>query len=348
MKSICILIPVYNEEQVLPLLEKRLLSVCNPLPYRFRFLMVNDGSTDHTLSILKAMRQKDRRFSYLSLSRNYGKETAILAGMDYFDEDALILMDADLQDPPELIPHMLAQWENGYDDVYAQRTSREGESLLKRSTAFFYYRFLQKLSAIPIQKDTGDFRLLDRRCVYALRNLREQGRCSKSLFSWIGYAKKGIPFERPKRAAGKTKWNYKKLWNLAIDGITSLSVSPLKTASFLGISCLFFSVIALFTGIVFLSARESPYLAFGLTFFLFLFGIQFLLLGILGEYVGRILAEARHRPLYLADCYNERKVSNDNIIDNTNDKINDNIIDKISPSSDHSSDRHPAVLRRPF
>ena len=171
MKKVCILIPVYNEEQVLPLLEKRLLAVCNPLPYRFRFLMVNDGSTDQSLSILKHMRKRDPRFCYLSLSRNFGKEAAVLAGMDYFHEDALILMDADLQDPPELIPTLLKEWESGYDDVYAVRTSRQGEGCLKRATAHLYYRILKKLSPIPIQQDTGDFRLLDRRCVLALRRL---------------------------------------------------------------------------------------------------------------------------------------------------------------------------------
>ncbi len=312
MKKICILIPIYNEEPVLPLLKSHLLQVCDGLPYQFRFLMVNDGSSDQSLAMLRAMHKEDPRFCYLNLSRNFGKESALLAGMDYFDEDALILMDADLQDPPELIPQLIAAWEEGYDDVYARRTSRQGESFLKKATAHCYYRVLQHLSSVPIQADTGDFRLLDRRCVNALRSLRESGRCTKSLFSWIGYRKKEIPFQRQPRAAGKTKWNYPKLFDLALDGITALSTKPLRLVSLFGI------LLGIGVPVCLLLALCSTLFGWGLNalalcavgLVLALFAIQFLAIGLLGEYIGRMFQQSKGRPLYLVDCYNERKEEN--------------------------------------
>ena len=227
MKQITILIPIYNEEESLPLLKNRILSVIEKIPeYEFDILFVNDGSKDKSLEIIKEYRSEDKRFGYVNLARNFGKEVAMLAGLDYSKGDAVIIMDADLQDPPELIPELIHYWEEGYDDVYAQRTSREGETFLKKWTSKMYYKVLQKIAKIPVQKDTGDFRLLDRRCVNAICKLREEGRCSKSIFSWIGYNKKAVTFVREPRVAGKTKWNYKKLIDLAIDGITSLSISP--------------------------------------------------------------------------------------------------------------------------
>jgi glycosyltransferase involved in cell wall biosynthesis len=174
----------------------------------------------------------------LTFSRNFGKETAMIAGLDYAQGDAVIFIDADLQDPPELIPEMIKYWEEGYDDVYAQRRTRKGESFLKKFTSKMYYKTLQKLTRVPIQKDTGDFRLLDRRCVNALRKMRETGRNSKSMFSWIGYHKKAIMYDRDPRIAGKTKWNYGKLINLAIDGITSFTTSPLRVSTFIAIPTL--------------------------------------------------------------------------------------------------------------
>ena len=340
MKKVCILIPVYNEEQVLPLLEKRLLAVCNPLPYRFRFLMVNDGSTDQSLSILKHMRKRDPRFCFLSLSRNFGKEAAVLAGMDYFHEDALILMDADLQDPPELIPTLLKEWESGYDDVYAVRASRQGEGCLKRATAHLYYRILKKLSPIPIQQDTGDFRLLDRRCVLALRRLREQGRCTKSLFSWIGYSKKAVPFDRPQRAAGKTKWKYGALCNLAVDGITSLSTFPLRFAAFAGIFLFFLSALLLVLGCLPLAwpGGITPLMLLAGALILFLFGMQFLFLGILGEYVGRVSNETKRRPPYLTDCYNEIKEENEEMDPSA-------ASDNVMPPAAHRSPHRRTMVR---
>ena len=194
MKKVTILVPAYNEEESLPILYERVSKLMNSMKeqYEFELLFVNDGSKDKTLEIIKELRQKDGRVSYVNFSRNFGKEIAMLAGFDYAKGDCVVIMDADLQDPPELIPEMLKYWEEGYDDVYAQRKSRKGETWLKKWTSKMYYKFLQKITRVEIQKDTGDFRLLDRRCINALRKLRETGRNSKSLFSWIGYNKKAI------------------------------------------------------------------------------------------------------------------------------------------------------------
>ena len=232
MKQIDILVPCYNEEAVLPQFYQRTCAVIDALPdYAFTFIFVNDGSRDQTLPILRQLHEKDKRVAYVSLSRNFGKEAAMLAGMDYAEGDALVIMDADLQDPPELLPDMIAWWEKGYRDVSARRRRREGETFFKKWSSHVYYRLLKKLSPVPVQEDVGDFRLLDRRCVKALRSLRECQRYTKGLFSWIGFEKKEILFDRPPRAAGKTKWNYWKLFNLAIDGITSFTTAPLPAVS---------------------------------------------------------------------------------------------------------------------
>lgn len=236
MKKISIIIPAYNEEESLPFLYERLEKLMNEINnYEFEILFVNDGSKDKTIELIKQMREKDERISYVDFSRNFGKEIAMLAGLDYAKGDSVIFMDADLQDPPELIPELIKYWEEGYDDVYARRKSREGETWLKKFTSKMYYKVLQSLTRVPIQKDTGDFRLLDRRCVNALKKLRESQRCSKSMFSWIGYNKKEVLYDRDPRIAGKTKWNYRKLIDLAIDGITSFTTSPLRVSTYLAI-----------------------------------------------------------------------------------------------------------------
>ena len=223
-KKVTILVPAYNEQEVLPMLYDRLKAIMDELSnYDFEILFVNDGSKDNTLKIIRELREKDNRVCYVNLSRNYGKETAMIAGLDYMKGDCVVLIDADLQDPPELIPEMITYWEEGYDDVYAKRRSRQGETFLKKFTSWGYYRVLQHMTRIEIQKDTGDFRLLDRRCVEALKQMRESERYTKGLFSWIGYNKKEILYDRDSRAAGKTKWNYKQLVNLSIDGITSFT-----------------------------------------------------------------------------------------------------------------------------
>ena len=236
MKKITIIIPAYNEEEALPFLFERLQKITTENPnYEYEILFINDGSKDKTIELIKEQRKKDPTISYVDLSRNFGKETAMIAGLDYATGDAVIFIDADLQDPPELIPELIKYWEQGYDDVYARRKSRQGETFFKKFTSKMYYKILQKMSRVEIQIDTGDFRLLDRRCVNALKKLRESQRCSKSMFSWIGYNKKEVLYDRDPRVAGKTKWNYKRLVDLAIDGITSFTTSPLRLSTFIAI-----------------------------------------------------------------------------------------------------------------
>lgn len=203
-KLVSILVPAYNEEEVLIMLYERLKKIINSnIKYNFEILFINDGSKDNTLEIIKELRSKDSNVCYLNLSRNFGKETAMIAGLDYVKGDCVIIIDADLQDPPELIPEMLKFWEEGYDDVYAKRKSRKGETFLKKFTSKMYYKTLQSVTNIEIQKDTGDFRLLDRRCIEALKSLRESERYTKGLFSWIGYNKKELLYDRDPRAARK-------------------------------------------------------------------------------------------------------------------------------------------------
>ena len=313
MKKISIIVPAYNEEESLPFLYERLTNLIQTIEnYEFEILFINDGSKDKTLEIIKEIRQKDNRFCYVNLSRNFGKEVAMMAGLDYAKGDAVIFIDADLQDPPELIPELIKYWEEGYDDVYAKRKSRNGETFLKKFTSKMYYKVLQKLSRVEIQKDTGDFRLLDRRCVNALRKLRESQRCSKSMFSWIGYKKKEVLFDRDARIAGKTKWNYKKLVDLAIDGITSFTTSPLRLSTYIAIP----TFIMLGVYFIYIIAKcfvvKQAIQAFQAIILLILFfsGIQILLFGILGEYLGRIFNETKNRPLYLVDEYNGEKEMN--------------------------------------
>ena len=314
MKKITIIIPAYNEEESLPFLYERLEKLINSIEnYEFEILFVNDGSKDNTLNLIKEYREKDPRISYVDFSRNFGKETAMIAGLDYATGDAVIFMDADLQDPPELIPEMIKYWEEGYDDVYAQRKSRAGESFLKKFTSKMYYRVLQMLTSVPIQKDTGDFRLLDRRCVNALKKLRETDRNSKSMFSWTGYKKKAVMYDRDARVAGKTKWNYKKLVNLAIDGITSFTTSPLRISTYIAIPtflALFIYFIYVIVKCIRLDVAVQAYQAI-ILLVLFFSGVQILLFGIIGEYLGRIFNASKNRPLYLVNEYNGKREENE-------------------------------------
>ena len=315
MKKVTILVPAYNEEESLPILYERVSKLMNSMKeqYEFELLFVNDGSKDKTLEIIKELRQKDGRVSYVNFSRNFGKEIAMLAGFDYAKGDCVVIMDADLQDPPELIPEMLKYWEEGYDDVYAQRKSRKGETWLKKWTSKMYYKFLQKITRVEIQKDTGDFRLLDRRCINALRKLRETGRNAKSLFSWIGYNKKAIFYDRDARVAGKTKWNYMKLIDLAIDGITSFTVEPLRVSIWFACPTLLAFLIYLIFVIVYNSANSVAleYSQVIILLLLFFFGVLFTLIGIIGEYLGRIFNQSKNRPIYLVDEYNDEKERNE-------------------------------------
>lgn len=314
MKKITIIVPSYNEEESIPYLYDRLNTMMNNLNnYAFEVLFVDDGSKDKTLELIKELRSKDKRISYVNFSRNFGKETAMIAGLDYATGDCVIFIDADLQDPPELIPELIKYWEEGYDDVYAKRKNRKGETFLKKFTSKMYYRVLQSLTNVEIQKDTGDFRLLDRRCVNALKKMRETGRCSKSMFSWIGYKKKEVLFDRDPRVAGSTKWNYKKLIDLAIDGITSFTTSPLRISTYISIPT-FITLLAYFIYVIVKSiVTHTAIQAFQAIILLVLFfsGIQILLFGIIGEYLGRIFNESKNRPLYLVNEYNGEKEMNE-------------------------------------
>ena len=310
-KKISILVPCYNEEAVVRDFYKRTSEVIAKINgYEFEFVFVNDGSRDGTLSILQELRQQDSRVSYVDLARNFGKEIAMIAGIDYLTGDAAIIMDADLQDPPELIPEMISWWEKGYADVSARRHSRDGETFFKKWSSHMFYRILQKLSNIPVQPDVGDFRLLDKQCLNALRMMRESQRYTKGMFSWIGFNKKEILFDREARAAGETKWNYWKLTNLAIEGITSFTIAPLRMASFVGcvlalLAILYMGFIVVRTLIYGGDVAGYPSL---ISVILFIGGVQLLFLGILGEYVGRIFNESKNRPLYLVKDYNGENI----------------------------------------
>ncbi|MEK4239847.1 glycosyltransferase family 2 protein [Paenibacillus sp. FSL H7-0714] len=310
MNQITILIPAYNEEEVLYPLYERLCDVFDSLPlFEFEILFVNDGSRDNTMSIIKALRKSDPRISFVDLTRNFGKEIAMMAGFDYAKGDAVIIIDADLQDPPELIPEMIKYWQDGFEDVYAKRRTRAGETWFKKWTSSLFYSLLQKFSSIPIQPNTGDFRLLDRRCIEALKQMRETQRYTKGMFSWIGFNKKEILFDRDARLAGKTKWNYIKLIDLAIEGITSFTTKPLRISALFGFAISLFAFIYI-VWIVFKtliygeSVAGYPSL---MTVVLFLGGIQLLSLGVIGEYLGRIFNETKKRPLYFVNEYNDFK-----------------------------------------
>ena len=311
MRKLSIIIPMYNEEEALPYTYNRLVSLGKHIDnYEREFLFVNDGSKDNSLEIVKAFREKDNRVCYLNLSRNFGKEVAMGAAFDYVTGDAIAIIDADLQDPPELIVEMLKYYEEGYDDVYAKRRSRNGESWLKKFTSKSFYKILSKVSSVPIQRDTGDFRLLSRRAIEALRKFPEKQRYTKGMFSLIGFKKKEVEFDRDSRVAGKTKWNYFKLIDLAIDGITSFTTAPLRIATFMGI----LSALVAFIYIVYIVVRtiilgiDVPGYASIICFILMIGGIQLISLGVIGEYLGRIFIEVKNRPLYFVEEYCGEKV----------------------------------------
>ena len=280
--------------------------------YDFEFVFVNDGSKDITLDIMRELREKDSRVSYVNLSRNFGKEIAMIAGIDYLQGDAAVIIDADLQDPPELIPEMISWWEKGYDDVCAKRRSRAGESFFKKWSSHTFYRLLQQLTNIQIQPDVGDFRLLDKQCLNAMRLMRESQRYTKGLFSWMGFKKKEILFDCAARAAGTTKWNYWKLMNLAIEGITSFTIAPLRAASFMG--CLLAVAAILYMAYIIIRTLilggDVPGYPSLISIILFIGGVQLLFLGIIGEYLGRVFNESKFRPLYLVKDYNGKIVLN--------------------------------------
>ena len=303
---ISVVAPLYNEQENIDALFRRLLEVLEALNTSYEVICVNDGSRDNTLKNLVEYHQLYPQIKVVNLSRNFGKDTAMSAGIDYSQGMAVIPIDADLQDPPELIAEMIEKWHEGYDVVYASRRVRIGESWFKRFSAEGFYQVINKLSRVSIPPNTGDFRLIDRRVVESIKKMPERQRFMKGIFAWVGYKQTSILFDREPRYQGQTKWNYWKLWDFAIDGITSFSFLPLKVWTYVGliialVSLVYASFLILRT-IIF--GIDVPGYASLMVAVLFLGGIQLLTLGIIGEYIGRVYEEVKGRPLYLVrDCY---------------------------------------------
>ena len=306
MKTISILVPSYNEAQSLELLHKEIVRVISTLEnYKWEILFVNDGSRDNTMEVIKGLREKDSRISYVDLSRNFGKENAMLAGFDYAKGDAVIIMDADLQHPPAVIPEMIQKWEEGYDDVYAQRKTRGKESWLRKKLTKSYYRLLQGSSRVDVLPNVGDFRLLDRKCIDALCQMRESGRYTKGMYCFIGFKKIGVEFETQDRVLGESSMSYKKLMNLALEGITSYTTAPLRWATFIGLIVSFFAFAYMIFVLVKAFLYGDPVAGYPtlLTVILFIGGVQLLTIGIIGEYLAKVFVEVKNRPVYIIREY---------------------------------------------
>ena len=310
-KLISILIPCYNEAQSLPILIPKLEDIANNLKqYDWEFLCVNDGSKDNTLEVLRELHTVYNRVNYIDLSRNYGKENAMLAGFDYVKGDCMVIMDADLQHPPHVILQMLEKWEEGYDDVYASRLTRGKESWLRKKLSLLYYRILQRSTRLEVLPNVGDFRLLDRRCINALKQMRENNRYTKGMYCYIGFKKTYVTFETEDRIAGESSMNYKTLINLAIEGILSYTTVPLRIATVIGVLTSLFASIYMLVVFIKTLLYGDPVQGYPtmMIVILFLGGIQLLALGILGEYIGRIFTETKNRPVYFVRTYNDEQI----------------------------------------
>ncbi len=306
-EPLTIVVAAFNEAEALPALHPRVAAVLDALSDEVdgRVLYVDDGSRDGTWAVLQGIANGDARVSLLRLSRNFGKEAALTAGLDRIEAGAALILDADGQDPPELIPQFVAKWREGYDDVHGTRTEREGETWLKKATAHAFYRVMQRLSKTPIPTDTGDFRLLSPRALAALRQLRERHRFMKGLFGWVGFRQVAIPYQREARLAGRSKFNLWRLWNFALEGVTSFSTAPLRLATYLGVA----TALLAFAYALWIVVKK---LVWGdavagwptmMAVILFLGGVQLVALGMIGEYLGRLYEESKQRPLYLVDSW---------------------------------------------
>lgn len=317
MSTLTVVVPAYNESEGLRAFHERLGAVFAKIDdLDCSVLYVDDGSRDDTWAIMCELRAADPRVAVLKLSRNFGKELALTAGLDHATADAVVVIDADLQDPPELIPQFVEEWRQGYDVVYGTRASRAGETAFKKWTAKTFYKVIGSLSQTPIPHDTGDFRLLSRRALDALKGVRERQRFMKGLFTWVGFRQKSVIYARDPRFAGETKWNYWKLWNFAIDGITSFSSSPLKLATYVGLLTAVLSfVFAIWVTVKALlwgdAVQGYPSL---MVVVLFLGGMQLMALGVIGEYLGRLYVEAKQRPLYLIDTFEPAVLQTESIV----------------------------------
>ena len=303
-ERLTILVAAFDEAQSLPVLHPRIAAVMTALQAEgiaARVLYVDDGSSDATWEILRELAATDPRVALLRLSRNFGKEAALTAGLDMVESGAAMILDADGQDPPELIPQFVAHWRAGYDDVHGTRLSREGEGWVKKSTAHLFYRLMQRLAKTPVPADTGDYRLLSARALAALRQLRERQRFMKGLFGWVGFNRIAVPYQRRQRIAGHTKFSLWRLWNFAIDGVTSFSTAPLRLATYVGglSACAAFVFALWIVGKALLLGDRVAGWPTMMTVILFLGGVQLVALGVIGEYLGRLYEEAKQRPLYL-------------------------------------------------
>lgn len=312
-RNLSIVIPAYNEMEVLREFHLRLVAALASEHYSCEFIYVNDGSKDDTWKVLLDLKAGDPRVALVDLSRNFGKEIALTAGLDKAVGAAIVVIDADLQDPPELIPALLRRWEEGFDVVYAKRMVREGESALKKASAYLFYRVMQSMSRVKIPEDTGDFRLLSRRALDAVLTLREQHRFMKGLFAWVGFRQCAVEYRRDPRLAGTTKWNYWKLWNFAIEGVTSFTTIPLRVITYLGLVA---ALVAFAYGTVIIFRTllyGNPVAGYPslLTVVLFLGGVQLTAIGILGEYLGRVFNETKGRPLYFLNEYTPSELAQD-------------------------------------
>jgi glycosyltransferase involved in cell wall biosynthesis len=303
--TISVVVPAYNEQEVLPAFQARIIPVMEAIGLPFEVVYVNDGSRDQTLQIMLALQAADPRVAVVNLSRNFGKEIALTAGLDHAAAtDAVVVIDADLQDPPEVIPDLVAAWQQGFDVAYAQRRMREGETWVKKATAAGFYRVMQRIGGkVQLPANTGDFRLMSRRSLDALLALREHHRFMKGLFAWVGFPSTPVLYDRAPRAAGTTKWNYWKLWNFSLEGITSFTVGPLKVATYLGLVTAVFA--AIFGAQIILKTLiwGNPVAGYPslMAVVLFLGGVQLMTLGIIGEYLGRVFNETKGRPLYILE-----------------------------------------------
>jgi polyisoprenyl-phosphate glycosyltransferase len=312
--TLSVVVPVYNEAPVIGDFHRRLIAVLDALADSAEIVYVNDGSRDDSMRRLREFADADARIVLLDFSRNFGKEIAMTAGLDHAAGDAVVVIDSDLQDPPELIPGMLREWRAGADVVMMRRQSREGESWLKKATASAFYRLIGSIGEMPIPADVGDFRLLSRRAVDALRQLPERTRFMKGLFAWVGFRQTTLDYHRDARFAGETKWNYWRLWNLALEGITSFSSAPLKLASYVGLAAAVYALgagVYVFGKALLFGDPVAGYPSLMVTV-LFLGGVQLIALGIIGEYLARMFVEVKGRPLYLlAGIYRRRTLPAD-------------------------------------
>ena len=310
-----VVIPVFDEAEVLPEFHRRLSAVMDLLG-TWEAIYVNDGSRDATLLLVEALHRTEPRVAVVNLSRNFGKEIATTAGLEHAGGDAVIVIDADLQDPPEVIPALVAGWHDGFDMVYAQRRAREGETWPKRVTASLFYRLMRHLGRVQLPRNAGDFRLMSRRVVDAVLQLREQHRFMKGLFAWVGFPTTAILYDRMPRHSGTSKWSYWKLWNLALDGITCFTVMPLKVATYLGLAVASFAVVFGGQLVIRTLLFGNPVAGYSsmMTVILFLGGVQLITLGVIGEYLGRVFNETKRRPLYLVERFIPSEIETEMIV----------------------------------